>query len=100
MLLGLDAMLPRRFFAEVQKPADLTAKLGEFTVRMGGETAHKYIVSRYFHEWGLMCSFRRSTANQRPYATELSDAVHRHGAGREDRIRSLRPAILRKARVG
>ena len=55
MLLGLDTMLPRRFFAEVQKPADLAAKLGEFTVRMGGETAHKYIVSRYVHERLLMC---------------------------------------------
>jgi len=50
MLLGLDAMLPRRFFAEVQKPADLTAKFGELTVRVGGETAHKYIVSRYVYE--------------------------------------------------
>ena len=60
MLLGLDAMLPRRFFAEVQKPADLTAKLGEFAVRMGREAAHKYIVSRYFNEWLLMRLFLRS----------------------------------------
>ena len=60
MLLGLDAMLPRRFFAEVQKPADLTAKFGKLAVRMGGEAAHKYIVSRYVYELRLICSFRRS----------------------------------------
>jgi len=64
MLLGLDAMLPRRFFAEVQKPADLTAKFGELTVRMGRETAHKYIVSRYVYEQRLMCRFGALTANQ------------------------------------
>ena len=60
MLLGFDTMLPRRFFAEVQKPTDLTAKLGKLTVRMGGEAAHKYIVSRYVYEWLLMRAFRRS----------------------------------------
>ena len=50
MLLGLNTMLPRRFLAEVQKPPDLAAKFREFTVRMGGNAAHKYIVSRYDYE--------------------------------------------------
>ena len=40
MLLGFDTMLPRRLFAEVQKPADLRTKPGESAVRMRGETTH------------------------------------------------------------
>lgn len=60
MLLGFNAMLPRRLFAEVQKPADLTAKLGKLAVRMGRKAAHKYIVTRYVYEWPSMCCFRRS----------------------------------------
>jgi hypothetical protein len=44
----------------VQKPADLTAKLGKLAVRMGRKAAHKYIVTRYVYEWPSMCCFRRS----------------------------------------
>ena len=50
MLLGLDAMFFRRLLAEVKKPPDLPAKLGEIAVLSEREVIlrlHTYIVSRY-----------------------------------------------------
>jgi len=50
MLLRLDAMFFRRLLAEVKKPPDLPAKLGEIAVLSEGEIIlrfHIYIVSRY-----------------------------------------------------
>ena len=66
MLLGFNTVLARRLFAKVQKPADLAAKLGKLTVRMGRKTAHEYIVSRYVFRY-------RSLAHKR---NDLLALVH------------------------